>query len=310
MLNNIRISIVTPVYKAEKIIPELVKRIKSSVSLISENFEIILVEDCGPDNSWKIISQECAIDTRVKGIKLSRNFGQHPAIMAGLKSVKGEWIVVMDCDLQDVPEEIGKLYEKALEGYDYVVARRVQRKDSFFKRLSSKMFSIVFNYLSGIKTDKEVANFGIYHKKVIDAVLEMSDFIKSFPLFVNYVGFNGVGLPVNHSERLEGKSSYTIFKLFAFAFNSIIAFSNKPLMLFMRLGLLMTLFSFAIGLYFIYLYILGNIIVPGYASIIVSLFFLSGIIICAIGVVGVYLGKVFEQIKGRRPYIEDLRINI
>jgi dolichol-phosphate mannosyltransferase len=121
------ISIVSPVYQAEKIIPLLVERIENTVGKITADYEIILVEDGGPDNSWRVIEAITKNNSKLKGIKLSRNFGQHPAIMAGLSQAKGEWVVVMDCDLQDQPEEIEKLYNKALEGFEIVQARRKNR---------------------------------------------------------------------------------------------------------------------------------------------------------------------------------------
>ena len=141
------ISVVTPVYKAEGYLEELYERLKSSLEKITGDFEIIMVEDCGPDRSWEIIEGLCKKDGRVKGLALSRNFGQHYAITAGLDHAGGDWVVVMDCDLQDRPEEIPRLYEKAQEGFDIVHARRIRRKDSFFNRLSSSIFYKVFNYL-------------------------------------------------------------------------------------------------------------------------------------------------------------------
>lgn len=174
------ISIVSPVYKAEKIVDILVKRIKEEVSKITENYEIILVEDGSPDRSWEAIERNCMEDKRVKGIKLSRNFGQHYAITAGLDHAKGEWTVVMDCDLQDRPEEIINLYQKALEGYDIVLARRHKRQDSFLKRTFSWLFYKILSYLTGTKHDPAVANFGIYHKKVIQAVSQMRESIRYF----------------------------------------------------------------------------------------------------------------------------------
>ncbi|MBW6491202.1 MAG: glycosyltransferase family 2 protein [Lentimicrobium sp.] len=135
------ISVVSPVYRAEKIIPELVERIKNAVSKITDDFEIILVEDGGPDKSWEVIESLASINPRVKGIKLSRNFGQHYAITAGLDHATGDWVIVMDCDLQDVPEEIEKLYHKAQEGFDVVLAKRWERKDNYLKRAFSGFFT-------------------------------------------------------------------------------------------------------------------------------------------------------------------------
>lgn len=303
------LSIVSPVYKAEKIIPLLVERIENSVNKITADYEIILVEDGGPDRSWGVIESLANANPKIKGIKLSRNFGQHPAIMAGLSQAKGEWIVVMDCDLQDQPEEIEKLYAKALEGFDIVLAKRKDRKDSFLKKMTSVFFSKIYGYFTDTEYDNEVANFGIYHKKVIQSILEIPDAIKFFPLFVKFVGYNSTSIIVEHAERAEGNTSYSFAKLLSLAFNTIISFSNKPLKLFVKFGLTISVLSFIVGMYNIYLALTNQIEVLGYSSIIVSIWFLSGVIITTIGVTGIYVGKIFDQTKGRQVFIIDKIIN-
>jgi len=303
------ISIVSPIYRAELIIPTLLQRIEQSLSSFTDNYEIILVDDGSPDDSWQVIEKFAAMNPRVVGVKLSRNFGQHPAIMAGLAHSNGDWVVVMDCDLQDQPEEIEGLYKKALEGYDLVLARRGNRKDSFLKRTTSKLFSVVLNYLSEVRLHEGVANFGIYSKKTIENILLIGDYVKSFPLFTYFVGFKSIIIDVEHAQRDSGKSNYSFSKLFTLAFSTIIAYSNKPLKLFVRLGITISLISFLIGIYYLWRSIEGKVTVSGYASIIVSLFFLSGVIISAIGIVGVYLGRVFEQTKNRPVYIVDRLLN-
>lgn len=167
------ISVISPIYKGEKMLEELVSRIEASVEAFTNDYEIILVNDCSPDKSWGKITEICGIDKKVKGINLSRNFGQHYAITAGLSESRGEWVVVMDCDLQDRPEEIPHLFKKTKEGYDTVFAQRIERKDKFSKRLSSAVFNSVFAYLTDQAQDKTVGNFGIYNRKVIDSVLSM-----------------------------------------------------------------------------------------------------------------------------------------
>ncbi|QBZ97906.1 glycosyltransferase family 2 protein [Flavobacterium sangjuense] len=304
-----KLSIVSPVYKAETIIPSLVERIEKSIAKITDDYEILLVEDCGPDNSWRVIEKIAATNSRVKGIKLSKNFGQHPAINAGLSLAKGDWIVVMDCDLQDQPEEIEKLYSKAMEGFQIVLAKRSNRKDGFLKKLSSKFFFKVYSYLTDTKFDNSIANFGIYDKKVITEVLEMNDYIKSFPLFVNWVGFNSATVEVEHAERASGKSSYSYSKLLSLAFNTIISFSNKPLKLFVKFGMAMSLISFLVGIVTIFRYFSGEISVLGYSSLMVSIWFLSGVIITIIGIVGIYIGKIFDQTKGRKPFVIQKTVN-
>jgi glycosyltransferase involved in cell wall biosynthesis len=304
-----KLSIVSPVYRAEKIIMLLVDRIEKAVGKITTDYEIILVEDGSPDASWNVIEKIAETNSRIKGIKLSRNFGQHPAIMAGLSQAKGDWVVVMDCDLQDQPEEIEKLYHKAIEGFDIVLAKRKNRKDHFFKKTTSKLFSLVYGYFTESNFDGTIVNFGIYNKKVIVEVLKMHDYIKSFPLFVNWVGFNSISIEIEHSERAEGNSSYTLSKLISLAFNTIISFSNKPLKLFVKFGMIMSAMSFIVGLITIYKYYKGEILVLGFSSLMVSIWFLSGIIITIIGIVGIYIGKIFDQSKGRNSFIIDKIIN-
>lgn len=305
MENTPHISIVSPVYRAEKILDKLVEQINAAMDSLDKTYEIVLVDDRSPDGGWTVMKRLSQQFPQVKSIRLSRNFGQHPAIMAGLSQARGEWIVVMDCDLQDQPKEIVKLYNKAQEGFESVMARRANRKDSFLKKLSSKIFSKIYSYFTEVKYDNEIANFGIYHKKVIHGVLAIADQIKFFPLFVNLAGFNSTCVTVEHAERFSGTTSYSFSKLLSLAFNTIISFSNKPLKLFVKFGLTISALSFLVGLYYIYMSLTDKIEVLGYSSIIVSIWFLSGVIITTIGVCGIYIGKIFDQVKGRPVFIID-----
>jgi glycosyltransferase involved in cell wall biosynthesis len=304
------LSIVSPVYRAAEIVERLVNEIHQSAKIITDNYEIILVEDGSPDNSWNKIEEICKVDNKVKGIKLSRNFGQHPAISAGLKASSGEWVVVMDCDLQDRPAEIPNLYKKAMTGFDAVFAQRLERHDSFFKKLSSKIFYKIFSYLTETYQDGSVANYGIYHRKVIKSVIELGDRIRFFPTMTQWVGFRKAYLPVEHDERHEGKSSYTWTKLIDLALNNIISFSDKPLRLTVRLGLLMSFFATLAAISYLIGYFTNKITQPGFTSVIIAIMFFSGIIIFILGIIGIYLGKTFEQVKNRPNYIVDIKLNI
>jgi glycosyltransferase involved in cell wall biosynthesis len=305
MNNNPKISIVSPIYKAENFLDKLVFEIEKAIEILGVDYEIILVDDRSKDNSWEKMKALSSNNSNIKSIRLSRNFGQHPAIMAGLSQAKGEWIVVMDCDLQDQPKEIVKLYHKVQEGYEIVQARRKNREDNFLKKLSSKIFSKVYGYFTDTKYDNEIANFGIYHKKVINVILEISDYIKFFPLFINFAGFKSTSIEVEHAPRQSGKSSYSLSKLISLAFNTIISFSNKPLKLFVKFGMIISVLSFCVGMYYIYEAVHNEIEVLGFTSIIVSIWFLSGVIITTIGVAGIYVGKIFDQTKNRPVYIID-----
>ncbi|MGR6086935.1 MAG: glycosyltransferase family 2 protein [Arcticibacter sp.] len=304
-----KISVVSPVYKAYDIIPALVSRLKHVLDDIGNSYEIILVDDGCPQNSWSAISEECKKDERVIGVKLSRNFGQHNAITAGLSHATGDWVVVMDCDLQDQPEEIPNLFSKVSEGYKIVYAVRNERQDAFLKRLSSSMFYRFFSYMTDTKQDARIANFGIYNKTVIDAILSMRDNIRYFPAMAQWVGFSSIGINVNHAPRSAGKSSYNWKSLFKLAMVNIIAFSGKPMYLTIRFGLFIVLISFLIAIYYLYLYLRGDIIVLGYSSLIISIWLLSGTIISILGVIGLYIGGIFEKVKDRPNYIVDTELN-
>lgn len=297
------ISIVCPVYGSPGILEELCERLHHSLGCLTKNYEIILVFDCSPDEGWRFICRECKKDGRVKGIRLSRNFGQHYAITAGLEHATGEWVVVMDCDLQDQPEEITRLYQKAQEGFDIVFAQRQLRKDGFLKRWSSKAFYAVFSYMTETNQDAQIANFGIYRDVTIDAVLSMRDYVRYFPTMAQWVGFDSVAIPVVHAERGEGDTNYSLQKLLKLAFDNMVVFSDKPLRLTVKFGMTISGVTMLIGAGYLWRYLRGDISVTGFTSLILSIWFLSGIIIFLLGVLGIYLGKSFDQAKQRPAFI-------
>ena len=304
-----QLSIVSPVYHGEKMVEQLVERISKSVSTITPDYEIILVNDASPDNSWLKIKELCANNNRVKGINLSRNFGQHYAISAGLSLCSGEWIVVMDCDLQDRPEEIPHLYNKAQEGFDIVYARRVVRHDGFFKRISSKIFHSVFDWLSGIKTDSSISNFGVYNKIVIDEYNKMGEVARSFDSLIKYLGFNTATVDVKHDFRGEGKSSYTLKKLLSLSFDVMISNTNKPLKMAIGFGFFMSFISFCLAVFNVIAKYVGNIGVDGYTSTVFSIWFVGGILLMMLGILGLYVGKIFDQVKQRPIFVIREKLN-
>ena len=309
MNNNIQISIVSPVYRAEKMVHMLVERIVNSVATITDRYEIILVNDASPDASWQMIEHECAQNKQVKGVNLSRNFGQHYAITAGLSFAKGEWVVVMDCDLQDRPEEIPALYQKAQEGYDIVYARRVDRQDRWIKRVPSLLFNAVFDWLSGTNKDKSVANFGVYSQKVIAEYNKIPEYARSFGSLIRYLGFKTTAIDVQHAARAEGKSSYTWSRMFKLAFDVIISNSNKPLRMAVGLGFSMSALSFLLALYNVVARMIGMISFPGYTTTVFSIWFVGGLLLLVLGIIGLYIGKIFDQVKGRPNFIVQEKIN-
>ena len=306
---NPLISIVSPEYKGSRMVEELVARIKASVSSITENYEIILVNDGSPDDSWEEISKACAADSRVKGLNLSRNFGQHYAISAGLAYAKGDWVVVMDCDLQDRPEEIPNLYAKALEGWDIVQARRLHKKFGWWKKATSKWYHSVYDWLSGQKTDSAVGNYGIYRNSVINEFNRMPEYTRSFDTLLLYLGFTRTTIDVEHCERAEGSSGYTLAKLLRLAIDTSVANTNKPLKMAVTMGFVMSAISFVLALYNVIAKLCGIITIQGYTTTVFSIWFVGGIILLMLGVVGLYVGKIFDQVKGRQLWIVKDSVN-
>jgi dolichol-phosphate mannosyltransferase len=270
---------------------------------ITENFEIILVNDGSPDEAWNIIRELARADARVKGINFSRNFGQHYAISAGIDFAMGDWVVIMDCDLQDQPEEIVKLYNKAMEGYDYVTGKREDRKDSFLKKISSRIFHGLYSYLSGMKIDHTIGNFGIYKNKVVKACNNSLEVVRAFGLQLNYVGFKHCAINIVHASRFNGKSSYTLSKLLQLSFDIILSSSNKPLKLTVKAGFLISVGAFGLAIFNILANFYGIIGVPGYTTTVFSIWFVGGMLMFTLGIIGLYIGKIFDQAKGKPIYI-------
>jgi hypothetical protein len=202
-----------------------------------------------------------------------------------------------------------KLYNKALEGFDIVYAQRTQRKDAFTKRMSSKIFHKIYRYLSGISSDESIANFGIYNTKVIAEYNKMKETARSFPSLIQFLGYNSTAIPVEHSQRLEGKSSYSISKLLHLTGDVILSNSNKPLKLTIKLGFIISFISFALALYNIIAHFAGIIKVAGFTTTIFSIWFVGGLLMLVLGVVGLYVGKIFDQVKERQLFVVKDKIN-
>ena len=309
---NILISVISPVYKAEQIVPELVKRIIEGVSVFTDNYEIILIEDCGPDNSWQKIEEECRKNPKVKGIRFSRNFGQHYAITAGLEHAKGDYVVVMDCDLQDNPKYVKDMYAAAVAGADIVFTYKEKRKHSFLKNVTAQLFYRVYNYLLDNKENKLDENTGSYsliNRKVVNAALSFKEVNRDYLLILQMLGFTKTYLPIQHEKRFEGKSSYNYSKLIKVALDSIASHSDKLLRLSISIGFFIFAVSVIWAIYALYMYFTANI-TAGYSSIFIFELLGTGLILMSLGVTGIYIGKIFEQVKPRPLYIIDTKINM
>ncbi len=309
-MNASKLSVVSPVYHGENMLEELVARISKAVAPLTSDYEIILVNDCSPDASWEEIKTLCARDAKVKGINLAHNFGQPYAITAGLSYAQGDYIAVIDCDLQNKPEDLPALFLKAMEGYDIVSARRVHRDDTFLKRMSSAVFHRVYDFLSGFSTDKAVAEFGVYSKRIVKVYCSIPEYSRSFVELIHTLGFRKTGIDVMHDHRLEGKSSYNLSRLLRLSFNAIISNSNRPLQLAVTLGFIMSLFSFLMAVYNIFAKFAGWNEVAGYTTTVFSIWFVGGLLLFMMGILGLYIGKIFDQVKGRPVFIVQDTLNI
>lgn len=303
------ISVVIPVYGCRAAIPELHERLCRCLEKLVDEFEIILVDDSCPQNSWEEIEKICREDSRVVGLRLSRNFGQIKAITAGLDQSKGDWIVVMDCDLQDRPEAIEDLYKKAQEGYDVVFARRKDRKDSAITKFCSKFFYKIYDYFTDGNFDNAICNFSISKRVVIDNYCRMREQNRAYTLFIKWLGFKQATIDADADARFEGKSSYNFRRKIKMAFEFITAQSNKPLLFSVKIGFVIALISF---IYILTLIIrklaIGNLNI-GWTSVIASIYLVGGILLCAMGVVGIYVGNIFNEAKNRPLYVVAEKLN-
>lgn len=304
------LSIVVPLYNTKDCVGPLYARLCTTLERTNIPLEFMFVDDCSPQQDFKVVEEITKRDSRVKLIKLSRNFGQQAAISCGLKHVKGKWVVVMDADLQDRPEEIPNLYNKAMEGYDIVFSRVVYRRDAFLKRLYSDIFHSLFAFFTGSKGNHGIRNFGIYNRKVIYAFLSLDEQFRGFALLVRWLGFKSAIIEVQHDSRKIGKSSYNFMKGLNLAIDSFLTFSDKPLRITIMSGFVVSLVSFLAGLVFLFRALFGNRVVVGWTSLILSIWFLSGFTVFCVGLIGLYVGKVFNETKKRPHYIVDYTINI
>jgi len=299
------LSIATPVYKAESLVGTLVERIRAAARTVTEDFEVLLVEDGSPDNSWAAIVRECERDPRIRGVRLSRNFGQHPAITAALEYARGDFVVIMDCDLQDDPDYIPSLYDKCRQGFDVVFARRRVRRFGWWKNLSARIYYTIFRWLAGVAYDPNIGSYSIISRKVVDAFLLFGDYRRGYVIVLHWLGFSRGYVDVEHRERPDGPSSYSAWQLMVHALTLTLTYSEKPLHLSIYIGSVLSLLSFVFGGWFIVRYFNSNVgqLALGWTSLMISHLFLSGLILISLGVIGLYMGRIFEQVKHRPIYV-------
>jgi polyisoprenyl-phosphate glycosyltransferase len=302
------LSVVSPVYRAEGCIVELHARLTAVLRQMNVAYEIILVDDGSPDRSGDLIAQLAATDPHVTAVLLSRNFGQHAATLAGLSESKANAVVVMDCDLQDRPEDIPLLHAKLAEGFDAVIARRGRRQDSLLKRATSRLWFALLNRLTDTPTDPEAGSFSILTRQVVDELLSMPNRHSHYQLLLRWLGFHQAYVVVQHAPRFEGRSSYSFGKLVRHAVFGIAAHSTRLLYLSIYTGFLFFVLAVAQFAVVIFRKFADGIGVAGWASVMAAIWLMGGAILFSLGVIGIYIGRIVEDVKGRPSFIVRKRV--
>lgn len=303
---DVFLSVVIPVYQAETILPELCRRLAKTLSSVTQDFEMILVDDRSHDRSWEVLESLSKAYPELAAIRLSRNFGQHYATTAGLDLSRGAWVIVMDCDLQDQPEVIPMLLQAAEQGFDVVLARRLARQHTTFQKLGSRSFWKLFGILSGYSVDSSIGSFRIMRRNVVDAYCQCREHSRIFGGLVHWLGFRVTTLDVDHGARYEGKSSYTIKKLVRMAIDGIISFSNRPLYISIFVGAMISMLAAIYGTFYVIRYMIWHLPKShGWLSLVTLVSLLGGLILLNQGILGLYIARIYDESKKRPIYVID-----
>ena len=305
----VQLSVVIPLLNETSLIDELIRRVKLNVEKFTFNYEIILVDDGSSDKTWSLIVKAAKTEKKIRGIKFSRNFGHHYAITAGLHKSKGDWVVVMDGDLQDRPEVIPDLFKKSQEGFDVVFVSRQNRPEKIYYRIAQKIFYYILKNLSGIRFDSRQANFSIISRKVVDAFKTFPEYSRFYGSTILWLGFNRTFIVADHGHRFSGVPSYTLKKRLKLAADIILSFSERPLKFAIYLGLFISTLSIFGSFWVLIRTLKWGFSVIGWPSLMLSIFFLGGIILTVLGLIGIYTGRIFQQVKSRPLFVIDSQVN-
>ena len=303
-------SIVSPVYLSAELVPLLVDRVMAAARGVSENFELILVDDGSPDEAWGRILAACATDCRIRGVRLTRNFGQQNAITAGLIHARGQRVIVMDADLQDDPSYIPALLARAEAGYEVVLTRKKTREYGALRNGITLFYYKIFNTLADVPAgDGHIGGFSLISRRVVDAYLKLPDYQRDYLLLVRWMGFRTSVLEVTHAVRPAGRSSYTPLRLARYALQSLTSHSTALLRLAVAIGFAYVVVA-AMGIVYLVVGHFNQSYRPGWASTVVLILGSTGTILMAIGVLGVYLGNIFDQVRGRPWFLVGETANL
>lgn len=306
MMERPLISIVSPVYGCRGCLEALADGVWAAFEDTDLDWELVLVDDRAPDDPWPLIEQMSARDPRIRGVRLARNHGQHLAIWAGLEAARGDWVAVIDCDLQDDPSIIPALHERAqADEVDAVIVDRGEWSDSRVRRIASRVYFQALRWLTGFRIGSNIGNFGLYSRHMVDILVQFRDKEVFLPVMVSLTGLPCVFYTVDRSARHEGESSYNVVRLIRLAVAIIIRFSDRPLKLSVIVGLAFSGFSALFSVLLVIAWATGAFTVPGWTSIILSVWFLSGLILAVLGVHGFYVGRIFREVQDRPRIIVE-----
>jgi dolichol-phosphate mannosyltransferase len=303
----IELSVVIPVYNCAGCLRELHARLTASLREVTPDYEIVLVDDRSTDGAWDVLRELAGSDPRLRVVRLSRNFGQHAAITAGLARSAGNWTVVMDCDLQEPPEEIPRLYAKAQEGYEIVRAVREGRRHPAFRRFSATLYRRMLSEREG--GEIEFSTLSIISRKVVDTFLLLRDRDREYQLVLDWLGFSQASITFAHAERAgDSPSTYGLRQLIGVALDGMFFRTTVLLRWIVFAGFCIAGIGAVMAAYAVFSrYVEGA--PPGYTSLVVLLLLLSGFIIISLGIVGLYIGRIFDQVKGRPLFVVDEQID-
>jgi dolichol-phosphate mannosyltransferase len=299
------VSILLPVYNEESTLHELYRQLKEAIKDSPYEFEIIFVDDGSKDNSYSIVQGFCREDSRVKAVKLSRNFGHQLAITAAIDSASGDAVVIMDADLQDPPSLILEMIAKWQEGYDVVYGLHQQRKDTWFKKVTAHLFYRFFNLISDYKIPTDVGDFRLMSKRAVKALSQLKERNRYLRGLIFWIGYKQTAIPFARAERLAGESKYPFLKMVKFALDGLFSFSNLPLKLSSYLGFVLCFFSL---IYLVFLLIQRFIIknthfVLGWTSLLAAILLLGGLQFLILGIHGEYISRIFDETRRRPLYL-------
>jgi dolichol-phosphate mannosyltransferase len=309
---GIDLSVAIPIFNEREVLPELYRRLKSALAQMAVSYEIVLVNDGSTDGSWDVILSLACADPTVKAISLSRNFGHQVAITAGLDTTAGAAVVVMDGDLQDPPELLPVLYARHLEGYDVVYAqRRTREGEGWWKRVTAKAFYRVIRQMTTLHIPADTGDFRLMSRRVVDQLRRLPEQSRFLRGLVTWVGYNQAAVLYDRDKRYRGETKFSTARMMKFAIDGITSFSSHPLRLASHLGLLISMATllFMLGL-IIYKLSGGTGVIQGWTSLIVAVLFLGGLQLMAIGVLGEYIGRIYEEVKGRPLYLVADALNL